>query len=101
MTQKCEEFKEKLKAYEKMRTKSTSNSKLPNSTVIKKTKQKEEIRCFNCGEIGHKSTACENKSKDVKCFRCNEFGHKSVDCRKEKPKRTKEDEGETKKSESE
>lgn len=94
------EFKEKLKVCEMMRTKSSSVSKASNPTLIKKAKPKEEIRCFNCGEVGHKSMVCENKNKGTKCFKCNEFGHKSLDCKKEKLKRIKEVEEETKKSES-
>lgn len=55
-------FKEKLKIYEKIRAKNIGINKLSNSTTSKKTKPKE-VRCFNCGEIDHKSTTCENKSK--------------------------------------
>lgn len=86
------EFKEKLRTYEKMKTRSTATSKASNATASKKAvKPKEEVRCFNCGEIGYKSTTCDNKSKGTKCFRCNEFGHKSLDCKKEKAKKSKED----------
>lgn len=73
---------------------------LSSSTTNKKTKSKEEIRCFNCDEFGHQSTTCQNKNKRAKCFRCNEFEHKSIDYKKEKPKKIKENnEEETKKSE--
>ena len=93
------DFKEKLKIYEKIRTKSAATNKSSNLSTVKKImKSKEEVRCFNCGELGHKSTTCENKNKGNKCFRCNEFGHKSFDCKKEKPKKIKEDiNGDTKK----
>ena len=85
------DFKEKLKIYEKLKTKNANVNKSSNPTSKKITKPKEEIRCFNCGDLGHKSTMCDNKSKGAKCFRCNEFGHKSIDCKKEKPKKTKTD----------
>lgn len=71
------EFKEKLKIYEKMRIKNVSTSRSANISTVKK-RPKDEIRCYNCGETGHKSTSCENKSKGTKCFKCNEFGHKAL-----------------------
>lgn len=59
-------FKEKLKIYEKMKTKSASITKSSNLTTIKKIiKPKEKVRCFNCGELDHKSTAGENKNKGI------------------------------------
>lgn len=57
------EFKEKLKIYEKIRTKNSSSNMSSNAAIVKKTKPKEEVRCYNCGEIGHKSTTCENKNE--------------------------------------
>lgn len=42
--------------------------------------QKTDIRCYSCGNKGHRSDKCPNKSKGVKCFRCNEYGHKAPDC---------------------
>lgn len=92
------EFKEKLKIYEKMKAKISSNSKFTNASVNKKmTRLKEErsrddVRCFNCGVLGHKSSDCNSKSKDVKCFNCNEFGHKAPDCKKEKTRKKREEE---------
>jgi len=78
------EFKEKLKTYEKIRTRTNKSSNANTNKKIRPTK--EETRCFNCGEMGHRSIACENRSKGAKCFRCNEFGHKSTDCTKGKTK---------------
>ncbi|KAL6421503.1 hypothetical protein ACFW04_011251 [Cataglyphis niger] len=80
----------KLKVYEKMKTRNISINKSSSSTTNKKTISKEEIRCFNCGELDHRSTTCQNESKGAKCFRCNKFGHKLIDCKKEKPKKIKE-----------
>lgn len=41
----------------------------------------KEIRCFNCGHIGHKSATCQSKHLGVKCFKCNGFGHKGFESR--------------------
>lgn len=73
-----------------MRTRNTSSSKLSTSSTGKKILKKEEIQCFNCGELGHRSTMCGDKNKGTKCFRCNRFGHKLFDCKREKPKKMKE-----------
>ncbi|KYQ59576.1 hypothetical protein ALC60_01402 [Trachymyrmex zeteki] len=75
----AKEFKEKLKVYEKMRMKTTSVTKSANAAANKKVKPKEDVRCFNCGEIGHRSTMCDSKSKGTKCFKCNEFFNALVD----------------------
>jgi len=78
------EFKEKLKIYATMKTKTPVYSKTTNTAAGKKmkVKEKEEVRCYNCGALGHRSTECESKSKGMKCFNCNEFGHKASDCKK-------------------
>jgi len=88
------EFKVKLKIYATMKTKTPVYNKTANTAASKKTKakEKEEVRCYNCGALGHRSTECESKSKGMKCFNCNEFGHKASDCKKEKAKKKK-DEG--------
>lgn len=36
------------------------------------------MRCFNCGESGHKSKDCKSKSLGTKCFKCNQFGHVAI-----------------------
>lgn len=90
-----------MKIYEKMRAKDTNTNRSLNSATNKKKKPtKEEVRCFNCGEIGHKSTTCDSKNKGAKFFRCNEFGHKALDCKKEQSKKTKSTEEGTGKTES-
>lgn len=83
------EFKEKLKIYEEMKVKISNSNKFTNANTNKKTKLKEDIRCYNCGILGHRSTECNLKSKGMKCFNCNEFGHKAPDCKKEKIKKKK------------
>ena len=40
----------------------------------------KKVRCYNCGDLGHKSADCVNKAKGVKCFRCNKFGHVAANC---------------------
>ncbi|GBO18585.1 hypothetical protein AVEN_275650-1 [Araneus ventricosus] len=91
------EFKQKLRVYEKLRfdydkvkpnkpkfgdeTKDRIKApKIENKDKLKDTKL-NNIRCFNCGALGHKSSACENKIKGIKCFKCNKFGdHLAKDC---------------------
>ena len=79
-----------------MKPRSANTSKTSNINVNKETTKRLERRdwkksCFNCGEVGHNSTTCDNKNKGAKYFRCNEFGHKSFDCKNEKPKKLKKD----------
>lgn len=97
------EFKEKLRSYDDTQKKTGQRSLLPNShknTRIKETGsagsagvQKTEnqkktetpnkssgLRCFNCGEGGHKSKDCKSKSLGTKCFKCNRFGHVAINC---------------------
>lgn len=64
----AEEFKKKLKVYEKIRMKTTSITKSINATANKKVKSKEDM-CFNYGKIYHRLTMCDNKSKGIKCFK--------------------------------
>ncbi|GBM72285.1 Transposon Ty3-G Gag-Pol polyprotein [Araneus ventricosus] len=95
--QNLSEFKQKLRVYEKMRfdydkvkpnkpkfgneTKDRIKApKIENKDKFKDTKL-NNIRCFNCGALGHKSSVCENKIKGIKCFKCNKFGdHLAKDC---------------------
>ncbi|GBN99704.1 hypothetical protein AVEN_199583-1 [Araneus ventricosus] len=91
------EFKQKLRVYEKMRSdndKAKPNKpkfgnetkdrikapKIENKDKFKDTKL-NNIRCFNCGALGHKSSVCENKIKGIKCFNCKKLGdHLAKDC---------------------
>lgn len=43
---------------------------------------REQIRCFNCSNLGHFSSDCPMPPKARKnvCFRCNQEGHRIVDC---------------------
>ncbi len=58
-----------------------------------------QLKCFNCGVAGHRSTECPNKSssgnsgragqgsytpRSLMCFNCGKMGHRSVDCSQKK-----------------
>ena len=39
-----------------------------------------KIRCFRCGNFGHKKRSCPYKVAPTKCFRCNRWGHSKRHC---------------------
>lgn len=92
------ELKEKIKLYEQIRTKKTTETNrfqnrdknnLGRNKHFSKDTYKEErsgngamSKCFNCGGRGHQSKNCPHKSKGIKCFKCNDFGHLASQCPK-------------------
>ncbi|XP_058754430.1 uncharacterized protein LOC131627607 [Vicia villosa] len=38
------------------------------------------VRCYNCGEMGHRRHECKLDQK--KCFKCDKVGHIAADCKK-------------------
>lgn len=100
-TDELEEFKAKLKIYEKIRSKKMATMKANQRPVapinkIERNNQEESgnrkkipyagarqenvSRCFICGSRDHKANNCSHKDKGMKCFNCNVFGHKSNQC---------------------
>ena len=83
----------------------SSNEKDNNEDILKNTRLNRyyniepdiTVKCYTCGQIGHKKDACPNydikfcyrclstKHEDrdcdkIKCFRCNKLGHKTFNC---------------------
>lgn len=86
--QNLDEFKIKLKTYEKIRNSNMkSNSQLSKKKDVptddKKTDSAKNrtTRCFNCGKSGHISRECKSREKGTKCFKCNKFGHIASNCK--------------------
>lgn len=102
------EFKEKIKLYEKIKSKNQGYASRGNTSYNSIDKGKKQTKteegksgndisrkptqstnhCFNCGMKGHKSRDCPSKQKGTKCFRCNEYGHISNNCPKKTTSRT-------------
>lgn len=90
---KYSEFKERLKAYERMKRAVPDQSKQQKVQRIdsaRKTCKDSEVtshkkagRCFCCGEIGHRSKECPKKALGVKCFKCENYGHVAENCDKD------------------
>ncbi|XP_039232596.1 uncharacterized protein LOC120322014 [Drosophila yakuba] len=83
------ELKEKLKWYEKIRSKCGKSKNydekfkhpIPKDAGAQKDSvMQKKLHCYNCGEVGHTSNQCANRSNGRKSFNCNNFGHISKDC---------------------
>lgn len=82
------EFRLKLIAYEKFRSgfakkkdvKGEAKGESKQSNERAGPSARKDRRCYGCGEEGHISAKCPDKSKGEKCFACNEFGHRATAC---------------------
>jgi hypothetical protein len=85
------EFKRKLQIFESLRENSMKMFKTKKEPEIKeevmkkqdmkyKKEEGKQIRCFNCGLKGHRSTDCKFKEKGTNCFKCNNYGHRAKEC---------------------
>lgn len=91
------DFKERLKIYDRIRkasyVKRPTHEKYEATTTQRERPKTEAsssntrvgispkaVRCFNCGENGHRSSSCTKKSLGKKCFKCNRFGHEANNC---------------------
>ncbi|CAH2094786.1 unnamed protein product [Euphydryas editha] len=71
-------LKERLLIYEKIKNSSHRIDPEPRSaSKMEPRKIREKKKCFNCGEIGHIASTCQN---GFKCFKCNKFGHIGSQC---------------------
>ena len=66
------------RAIQKGATRKTFNAS--QNTVAKQKTMSTKVRCYNCGETGHRSSECVRKNSGPKCFKCGEFGHVSLKC---------------------
>lgn len=80
-------LKNRLERYEKQMDKFQKTNKINSSD--RKYDEKSQIfknectlRCYNCGERGHRSEECPHKDRGMKCFNCGSFGHHSKNCYK-------------------
>ena len=44
----------------------------------------KDVKCFECGKIGHRQSECRAKVSALVCYACGEKGHKANECTKKK-----------------
>lgn len=81
-------------SHEAEKVEQKGNKKIDNSTTKGKRpghpanqrKERKSMECYNCKEMGHKSSECpkpsDGKNLEFQCFNCKEMGHKSFKCPK-------------------
>lgn len=61
--------------------KDDSSKKTVKSSEVKSSKK--PVRCYGCGEIGHRSKEYPKKALGVKCFKGENYGHIAANCDKD------------------
>lgn len=77
------ELKMKIELRERATQKGSTTRKAFVASHGANTKQQTanvKMRCYNCGEHGHRSSQCVHKNSGPKCFKCGEYGHVSTKC---------------------
>ena len=60
----------------------------PTQDAQSTVKRSEELRCFKCNRVGHKSCECSESAKgrsSLECYNCRQSGHMARDCKVKRP----------------
>lgn len=80
---RIEKAREKRPKFEfKEKTQNDVVTKPKVETESKPRMKSNEVKCYNCSEMGHFSYNCTKPKREIKCLRCNEVGHTPKYCKK-------------------
>lgn len=66
-------------SWKRQRTQQTNTKVAVALVKVEPKKQVANLKCFNCGELGHISKVCL-KPKKLTCFNCRQSGHIAKEC---------------------